>query len=447
MNDLRTIEGWFRFPPGSETAFGTLEIRPRDLRLKLRESPRPWEERDEQATVIHGDSLDGKPLTLLGAFATRRSNDVEEFRFNGLLIGIHVMDERELVFARGLIHLRGLREWLSEGHSGGSSLRRKDREELPDPLELTIEHATVSLAYTKHTSLSPFQDTVSVDAQALIDLNEPLPVGEWREKWVRPLQNFLVFATREQVVVESFHAIVSIHGLAEGIAPEIRPALPDNVWERHEIEIVRPQDVEVRERGIEPFRHMLLPRGALGDRAPAALAKFFEVHRALGRTAAFFFVVLNTRTIYEENRLLNLMAFSEGYHRTFHDQPPLSDDVHEELKDTMLEAIDAEHRPVYESPLKYANQQTQRQRLKVLIARAAAAQPSLADPRNAFCTALVDTRNQYTHQGEPGSNVIPDSELYEHVERLIEVLEVNLLLDLGVAPGDIPALHANAHGS
>jgi hypothetical protein len=159
------------------------------------------------------------------------------------------------------------------------------------------------------------------------------------------------------------------------------------------------------------------------------------------------FVVLNARTIHEENRLLNLMAFSEGYHRAFHDEPPLAEDVHRRLKDDMLAAIDKQYHGVYDSPLEYANQQTQRQRLKFVIARAASAVPALADPKHAFRNALVETRNQYTHQGEPGPQVIPDADLYAHVERFIQVLEVNLLLDLGLAADAIRALHATAHPS
>jgi hypothetical protein len=129
---------------------------------------------------------------------------------------------------------------------------------------------------------------------------------------------------------------------------------------------------------------------------------------------------------------------SERYHRAFHDDPPLPEDVHRRLKEAMLEAIDKEYHRVYDSPLKYANQQTERQRLTFLIARAGSALPSLADPRNAFRNALVETRNQYSHQGEPGPNVIPDADLYAHVERLIEVLEVNLVLDLGLDADEIP---------
>lgn len=67
----RTIEGWFWFPPSKEQAFGTVEIRPHDLRLTLRDSPRSRDDVNEM-TVIHGESLDGKELTVLGAFVTNR---------------------------------------------------------------------------------------------------------------------------------------------------------------------------------------------------------------------------------------------------------------------------------------------------------------------------------------------------------------------------------------
>ena len=44
-----------------------------------------------------------------------------------------------------------------------------------------------------------------------------------------------------------------------------------------------------------------------------------------------------------------------------------------------------------------------------------------------------------------GPNVIPDDELYAQVERFVQVLEVNLLVDLGLDAATIRALHANAH--
>jgi hypothetical protein len=472
---VRPMDGWFWFPPARERAFGTIEIRPRDLRLTLRDSARPQEEWRELA-VIHGESLDGKELTILGAFVTGRhdylnyGHNIERYRFNALLIGAHVLDEAELVFNRGVVHLRGLREWMSASWQGRApyafqqlvaapprGLRQRftawrerrrddsDPDSLPHPLEVSLPGATLKFAYERRVGGPRFEQQTIYDASAVVELDTPLQLDRWREEWVRPLLDLLVFATREQVVVERFDAIVFDNRLAEAVHPAIRRAAPDHVWARREIEVVRPQVVEVRERGIRSYEHMLLPLGALGEDAPAKITRYFEVYRALGRSAAFFFVVLNARTIHEENRLLNLMAYAEGYHRTFHDEPPLADAVHERLKGDMLASIDKQYRRVYEAPLKYANQQTQRQRLKFLIGHAAAAVSTLADHKNAFRDALVETRNQYTHQGEGGPNVIDDADLYDYVERFIEVLEVNLLLDLGVDAGTISALHRQAH--
>ena len=471
----RQIDGWFWFPPARERAFGTIELRPRDLRLTLRDSARPQGAWREWA-VIHGESLDGKELTILGAFVTSRNDyanydhNVERYRFNALLIGAHVLDGAELVFKRGVFHLRGLREWMSSDWHGRApyaferlvaapprGLRRRfaawrarrqddsDPDELPHPLEVSLPGATLKLAYERSEGGTRFEEQTIYDASAVVELDTALPLDRWREEWGRPLLDLIVFATREQVVVERFDAIVFDNRLAEAVHPAIRRVASNHVWARREIEVVRPHVVDVRERGIRPYEHMLLPLGALAKDAPAKIARYFELYRALGRTAAFFFVVLNARTIHEENRLLNLMAFAEGYHRTFHDAPPLIDEVHERLKGDMLAAIEKQYRRVYEAPLTYANQQTQRQRLKFLIGRAATAVPTLADRKNAFRDALVATRNQYTHQGERQPNVIDDADLHDHVERFIEVLEVNLLLDLGVDAGDIRELHAQAH--
>lgn len=473
----RTIEGWFWFPPVGERSFGTIEISPRDLSLRVRDSTRPQHAWRDMA-VIHGESLDGKDLTLLGAVVTTRQDfisydhNLEQFRFNMLLIGAHVIEESELVFARGVLHLRGLREWMSASWRGQAPYafrdlvappprglrerfaawrethrRRADIAALPHPLEVALPSATLKLGYERSVGGTRFQQVTDYDAAVDVELDEARPLDEWLEQWVRPLLDLLVFATREQIVVEGFTAIIYERRLPELVHPVIRRAARDRVRARHHIEVVRPHVVDVRARGIRPFQHMLLPLGALGRRAPTALAEYFRIYRALGRTAAFFFVVLNARTIHEENRLLNLMAFSEGYHRAFHDDPPLAEDVHRQQIDNMLAAIDKEYRPVYDSPLNYANQQTQRQRLKFLISRAGSVVPSLADPQNILRNALVETRNQYTHQGEPASNVIPDADLYEHVERFIEVLEVNLLLDLGLDANETRALNATAHPS
>jgi hypothetical protein len=474
--DLRQIEGWFWFPPATERAFGAIEIRPRDLRLTLRDSPRA-QGRWRDMAVVHGESLDGKELTVFDAFITGRTDhtnyghNVERYRFNALLIGAHLLDEKELEFKRGVVHLRGLREWMSTSWRGQApyavhelvaptprGLRQRlaawrdtrrdcnnDPDALPHPLQVPLPGAAFKFAFERSAGGTRFEQRTVYDAAVVVELEKPLSLDRWREEWVRPLVDLLVFATREQVVVERLEAIVFDNRLAEAVHPAIRRAAPDRVWARREIEVVRPQAVEIRERGIEPFQHMLLPLAALGRRAPEAIAEYSARYRALGRTAAFFFVVLNARTIHEENRLLNLMAFAEGYHRTFLDAPPLPAELHRELRRKMLGAIDKRYRSVYSNPINHANQQSQRQRVGALIARAASVVPALADREEVFRDELVDTRNLYTHQGEPGLHALSEADdLHARIERFIDVLEVNLLLDLRVTPNEIRDLRAHA---
>jgi Apea-like HEPN len=58
---------------------------------------------------------------------------------------------------------------------------------------------------------------------------------------------------------------------------------------------------------------------------------------------------------------------------------------------------------------------------------------------------LVDTRNQYTHFGEPGPHVLAPTDLYGRVDRLQLVLEVNLPRDLVVDAALIPRSVAHAY--
>jgi hypothetical protein len=253
----------------------------------------------------------------------------------------------------------------------------------------------------------------------------------------------LVFATREQIVVESFTA-TDEEDRASQLHPAIRRGLPDRIWNRVDVEVIRPHTVEVRRRGVEPFQHMLLPLGAMQPKREGAVAEFFRIHRALGGAASFLFGMLNTRSIYEENRLTNLAAFAEGYHRTFHDQKPLDDADHDRFVAAMLAAIDQQHRQLYAAPLRYANSQSQRQRLRWLINRAARV-PRLADPNDHFRNEIVDTRNSYAHLGGDHPTALAPDDLHDRVERLIQVIEFNLLLDLGLDPDHAARLLTQAH--
>jgi hypothetical protein len=329
--------------------------------------------------------------------------------------------------------------WLRHRWSRTTDARKADRQHL----DVAIDDACLTVGFDRQQSFEPYSRTTRYRGVATVELSAPLPLPQWGESWVRPLTDLLVFATREQIVVESFVAIVETNR-ASRVAPAIRRTLPDRAWNRVEVEVIRPQAVDARPRGIEPFQHMLLPLGALRPHCAKIVARFFRIHRELGGAAGFLFGTLNARSIYEENRLSNLAAFAEGYHRTFHDEKPLTDAEHDLLVASMLGAIDKRYRQLYEAPLKYANSQSQRQRLRWLIRRAAAL-TALADLQNTFRDEIIDTRNSYAHLGGDHPNALEPDELHDRVERLIQVIEFNLLLDLGLDERHAAHLLANAH--
>lgn len=237
---MRTIEGWFWFPPDTTRCFGSVEIGARDLHLTLRDSPRDLAAPSE-SVVIHGESLDGEELSLLRVFVTNRKDWVsfghnrERYRASVLLIGTHVLAESELRFDRASLRLRGLTEWMSASSHGRTGLgmprelaggsapsglplvgrlidrlraRRRgqrDPEALPTPLKVPLNGATLTLGFTREQALERNRETTTYHAEAMFELSTPLSLDRWDE-WLRPLQDLLVFATREQVAIESFVA-------------------------------------------------------------------------------------------------------------------------------------------------------------------------------------------------------------------------------------------------
>jgi hypothetical protein len=474
-DDVRVIEGWFWFPPATDSSFGTLELRRRDLRLRLRDS---LDTDMDGFVVIHGEGLSGEVITVLDAYVSHRQissfgHNTADYRANGVVLGIHVLGAHELRFARARLHVRGLTEWLATPGPAADGQWQRGLAPLPPiegddsrigrglawirsrwrgdksgggerrELKTMIGDAELTLGFEHRREHDRYSQTTRQRGAATIELTAPIPLTEWIEAWIRPLTDLLVFATREQIVVESFVALLEDDRTSQ-IHPAIRRGLPDRVWNRVEVEVIRPQTVDIRPRGIEPFGHMLLPLGSLQPHAAQGISDFFSICRALGGAAGFLFGTLNTRSIYEENRLTNLTAFAEGYHRTFHDVKPLTDAEHDELVTAMLATVDKAHRRLYEAPLKYANSQSQRQRLRSLIERAAAV-PALVDPRSRFCNEIIDTRNSYAHLGDDHPNALATDQLHGRVERLIQVIEFNLLLDLGLSDAHAARLLASAH--
>jgi hypothetical protein len=184
-----------------------------------------------------------------------------------------------------------------------------------------------------------------------------------------------------------------------------------------------------------------VPFAALGDDAPAFIARWWALYEQLGTSAATTLISALGSRLFLDNRVLNEMSFAESYHRIVHDDPPISEAEHEQYVDAMLATIETgTHGRHYRDRLKYARSQSQRQRLKWLIKRIKPLFPELAGLKPKLADQLVDTRNALTHLDPTGPDALKDEPLYRAIELLEVTIQANLLLDLELAPEDVVGL-------
>lgn len=170
----------------------------------------------------------------------------------------------------------------------------------------------------------------------------------------------------------------------------------------------------------------LVPFSALQDAAPTFISGWFELYERLGPAMLFFIAALSER-MFLENRLLNYTSFAESYHRTLHDEPPITAEEHAQYVAEMLKTIDnTDHRNHYEARLRFAAAQGQRQRLKWLIRRTKETLPKLAVLKVGLADRLVETRNALTHLDPTGAPGLSRGALFRAIEQLEVVLQLNI---------------------
>jgi hypothetical protein len=395
--------------------------------------------------AVHGRLLEGEPCTLL-KWHLRGLHERwppggwrAQLTVNLALIGTHVHRLEEFTFASAGMRLHGLREFLRQPAQSNDLA----------PADVGVPGGRVTFDLRCDVQLSsPDIEIREVTAAATIELEEAAPLSEWDKRWVGPLRDLVVFATREPTWIESFTATLRVEGLAQAIDPAIRHAAPDHVWETRQVHIVRvPTALRTPKREATYARVMFGPAD-LGAGFANLIRRWFELHALLGGAAAFLFGSLNAPSEYLENRLLNLTGFTEAYHRTLHDDPPLSKGDAKRLEKAMLSTIEnADHRAMYRQSLIHANQQTLRDRVEWLIRRA----EDVIEPADSYIehlpAQLSTTRNYLAHLGKRGDNVVEGATLLRAIERLLLVLRVNLLLDLDLDAGLVHGLLARRYAA
>jgi hypothetical protein len=288
-----------------------------------------------------------------------------------------------------------------------------------------VEDGTITAALSELRSMKGrFREVTEHAANFSVTLDVPLGLAAWERRWIHPLQDMLILCTGRASPIASLTAHYRV------TAPSfMRPALADRRTMPATVSVRRANMIVPEHDGR--YHRILLPRNALSSDGARFLQEWFRLYRRIARAAPFFFATLDERSQWLENQLLNLTAFTEAYHERTGDYPRFDPELNNRLAEELLGQIeDPEARRAWREKTAYAAKLTQRMRLTELITRASWVVPALERfPR--LVSQLIDTRNHLTHFGPRTRWVVDDHELVRAVQRLVAVVQANMLLDLG----------------
>jgi hypothetical protein len=429
----------FWLPASDRVSYGTLSYSPDRgptahlLDSELGDGHRL--ETPEHVTALHGESLGGTPFSLLDAWVIggrrfvgeEKTGNTVDVVASALVRRAHIVSLAGLRFDAAGLTARGLLECVTGGKVDGSRLfevapTTKAHEELSVPLD----GATVTISVWTSEQFGRHETSTVLGANASFKLENGLDLGEFDENYADPLRDLITFATREPSWIETLTVRRPGHDESDP-------------WSRigAEVEIVRPPASEQPVQTSRSYYALALNLGTFA-RPSDVIVAWFRIRRQLGPVWPLLFGTLERPSLPLENQLLNLTAFVEGYHRTLHDDPPLSKEVHTSAVEAMLGVLpESRFQGIYEPALRFANSQTQRMRARWMAERAVAALPRWNLDIDEFVGALIDTRNWLTHWGQRGRRVQEAGGMALLCRRLELVIRVNLMRDLGLTSEEI----------
>jgi ApeA N-terminal domain 1 len=322
------------------------------------------------------------------------------------------------------VGLRGLREFLRGGLQDQALLATSPEDAQGDFITIDMPWGSLGLYIAggpTHTGQNEVHYGVRAHAQLELDGEATL---RRVDELVEPLRDLIAFSTGRPSAVTGLQLLGAPD--AEGVH-----------WQhRREFKVVRPPEVPPDHRRLRDFCALMLNPATVPQRGNI-IARWYELRASLGPVWPLFFATLADPWMTPESQLLSLTSFAEGYHRTLHNAPPLTDDEQAAAVAAMLAALpDRRHRDHYRSRLQYANSQSQRARIRELAMRALGVATAWDLDARLVCAQAVDTRNWLTHWGDRGQHVQDGDRLEPLLRRLYVILAINLLLDLGLTGQD-----------
>ncbi len=230
----------------------------------------------------------------------------ETYHVERAFFGAHLEEEEDFLFPECTIELGGLESWAS--HRTGFQFNRGPSRE--DGISLTYKHppslaaavpeGTVALSWGARFKSTLRRWNFQEDVSFRVVASAPLSEGEWNQRYVYPLENFLTFATNAPNALRK----VQFHRVLEGANPK-EASLP--------IVLVASRVHEgPNEEEFSPHK-MLFTLEDVGDRFAPFVRKWLEIHRHFQATCNVFFSIQYAPQTYLDTTLLAVMQSLELY--------------------------------------------------------------------------------------------------------------------------------------
>jgi hypothetical protein len=439
VNDVYETDGYFWMPSEPDASgFGRLTADRDGIRLELIDVG--WNVQDiSRLGVLHGRAWDGPLLTIVHPFRGpwQFSGDWTRNRSiwwaDEMITGAHINARDDVVAQYWSITMPDLKTWLQDGSRRYKPLLRLSADKRPgdsgEPMRIELDGGVLNLRLEVRGTVGSVEGQREL-LSAQFQLDEPCGIDEVRRRYVAPLQDFLLFATRRP---------------AE--AMRVAANLPDHpftltVRSRHQYPLV--------DAGASGPSDLLRAGQFSWESFPDWLTSWYEFHATMADARVLWFETAASPMLPLGSMLLNLVAFAEGYHRQSDafPQAPYTSDEHTELVASMLAALtDDKARKHYANPLRHANSRSQARRVRDLVDRAAKIEPKLKRKSHRLVSTAMDTRHWLTHWGERGEWVVEGRELGLVIEQLQFVLEANLVLDFFQDEDTAKAIVAQSYAS
>lgn len=358
----------------------------------------------------------------------------EKYGISLIFLGHHFDNINAFCFSKIRVNYTGLTDWIN--HKIDYSLYPPDSSNLSQVQELhfkyinkytivsNITQADITQVKISVYDIPEFSPEFSVNQKQLklncsgvfeIELNRELSLDQWYSDFIKPLCDFLTFATQKVNKIK-----------------KIWIYLEDN----KPLEILTyKMDFNEYNPSLFSIHNMLFKLDDIEDNFGLIMQYWFNLYEKMKSVLELYFAVQYNSDLYLENKFLMLAQAVESYHRITKENNVLPVNEHEKRIELILDNTPDEYKEWLAEKLSYSNEPTLAERLKDLVNLHWLVMKSIIVDPDKFNKDIKNSRNYYTHFGQNlKEKALTGEKLIRATQKLNFLLQACFLSELGCTP-------------